>query len=194
MTHAHSVPAEGDEVPEHPVPVAFGLGSNLGERPEYLAAGLAALHATIEVTAVSSIWVSAPVGYLDQPDFLNAVVVGTTRMAPRALLAVAQEAESAAGRQRLIPNGPRTLDIDLLLYGELRTRMPGLILPHPRWRERSFVLAPLNEVAAAWLDPESGASVADITAALARSAGAEWPKKVAGSERLTEPLAERVEG
>lgn len=143
--------------------VALGLGSNLGDRLALLRTGIAALAAGgLSVREVSSVYASAPVGYSDQPEFLNAVVVGRWAGALEDLLALAQRVEAQAGRERGIRDGPRTLDVDLLLVpGEVRDGS-GLSLPHPRWAERSFVLAPLTEAAGGWTDPISGATVQDI--------------------------------
>ncbi len=104
-----------------------------------------------------------------QPPFLNACLAGTTGLAPRALLARLQEAESAAGRVRLDPCcGPRTLDLDILLYGDLVLCEPELTIPHPRMRERAFVLVPLAEIAPEWEVPAAGSGeTVETVAALA---------------------------
>jgi 2-amino-4-hydroxy-6-hydroxymethyldihydropteridine diphosphokinase len=127
----------------------LGLGSNLGDRLAHLQDGLDALGATdrIEVLAVSDVYETAPVGGPDQDDFLNAVVEIETDLAPRALLAVALHVESLEARVRTVRWGPRTLDVDVLLYGDERVDEPDLQVPHPRIAERGFVLAPLHDVA-----------------------------------------------
>ena len=178
-------PDPGDTAPPGPVPVAIALGSNLGDRAAYLAAGVTALSSVIDIAAVSSVYASEPVGYRDQPEFLNAVLVGTSRLAPRALLQAALAAEVAAGRARTRPEGPRTLDVDLIIYGGLIVRAPDLIVPHPRWRERGFVLAPLAEVAAEWVDPETGLTVAVLAAGARARAGHATP--VARPETIANP-------
>jgi 2-amino-4-hydroxy-6-hydroxymethyldihydropteridine diphosphokinase len=127
------------------------LGSNLGDRQAYLEAGLAGL-ATLsrtEITVVSSVYETAPQGYVDQPPFLNAVAALTTDLNPLDLLHALRRLEDRHLRQRTIPWGPRTLDMDLLLHGDRVLDTPELVLPHPRMTERCFVLAPLIEV-----DPE----------------------------------------
>ena len=127
----------------------LGLGSNLGDRLAHLQDALDALEATdrIELRAVSDVYETAPVGGPDQDDFLNAVVAIETDLTPRALLGVALHVESLAARVRTVRWGPRTLDVDVLLYGDERVDEPDLQIPHPRMTERAFVLAPLHDVA-----------------------------------------------
>lgn len=96
---------------------------------------------------VSSFRFTTPVGYTDQPDILNAVVELQTDLSPRELLTATQALESARKRMRLIKNGPRTLDIDILLYGDSQINEPDLVIPHPRMWQREFVLVPLFEIA-----------------------------------------------
>lgn len=138
--------------------VYVALGSNLGDRRAHLESGLAALAAEpgVWVEAVSSAYETAPVGYLDQPFFLNAVTSLQTCLSPEQLLRVLQRIEHAHRRQRLIHWGPRTLDLDLLLYGARVLRTPELELPHPRMDDRCFVLAPLCELAPALCHPCTG--------------------------------------
>ena len=128
-----------------------GLGSNLGDREATLQAAVAALEAApgVEVTAVSSLRETDPVGYLDQPPFLNGVAALETGLRPRELLRLLLAVEARFGRDRdAVPaGGPRTLDLDLLLYGDLRVDEKDLQIPHPRLHERAFVLEPLAEVA-----------------------------------------------
>jgi 2-amino-4-hydroxy-6-hydroxymethyldihydropteridine diphosphokinase len=130
-----------------------GLGSNLGEREVTLRAAVKRLRALpdTEVTGVSSFRDTDPVGYLDQPRFLNGAVELQTGMTARALLGALLELERAFGRDRDSgpPMGPRTLDLDLLLYGDQTIDEPLLTVPHPRLHERRFVLEPLAE-----LDPD----------------------------------------
>jgi 2-amino-4-hydroxy-6-hydroxymethyldihydropteridine diphosphokinase len=126
-----------------------GLGSNLGDREAYLRAALAALAAepAIEVDAVSTVRETEPVGLLDQPRFLNAVARVSTTLGPRALLDRLLAAELSLGRERAGPRfGPRTIDLDLLLYDNETVAEPGLQVPHPRLHERRFVLEPLHEL------------------------------------------------
>jgi 2-amino-4-hydroxy-6-hydroxymethyldihydropteridine diphosphokinase len=132
-----------------------GLGSNLGDRERTLRGAVEALAASpgIEVAAVSSFRETDPVGpVFDQPRFLNGAVALETSLAPRALLERLLTIEAGFGRMRDGPaGGPRTLDLDLLLYGEERIDEPGLQVPHPRLHERDFVLEPLAELG--WRPP-----------------------------------------
>ena len=126
-----------------------GLGANLGDRAETLTRAIALLaeRQEIEVVAVSSFRETDPVGYLDQPRFLNAAVAIETSFAPQALLATLLEVERELGRVRDGPRyGPRTVDLDLLLMDDLVLDEPGLELPHPRLHERVFALEPLAEL------------------------------------------------
>jgi len=134
------------------VPRAYvGLGSNLGDREGTLRAALDTLAAdpAVEVAAVSTLVETDPVGYLDQPRFLNGVAALETELAPRALLDLLLDVERRFGRLRQgVPRGgPRTLDLDLLLYDGAEIDEPGLRIPHPRLQERPFVLGPLAELA-----------------------------------------------
>lgn len=130
-----------------------GLGANLGDREGSLRRALELLGAEpgIEVTAVSAFRETDPVGYLDQPRFLNGACAVETDLPPRALLERLLAVEQALGRARQQEDrwGPRTIDLDLLLYGEVTVDEPGLTVPHPRLTERSFALEPLLE-----LDPD----------------------------------------
>jgi 2-amino-4-hydroxy-6-hydroxymethyldihydropteridine diphosphokinase len=133
------------------VPRAYvGLGSNLGDRESTIRSALAELAAThgVQVVAVSTLVETDPVGYLDQPRFLNGVAALETGRSARALLDLLLAVEARFGRDRAaVPaQGPRTLDLDLLLYGDAELDEPGLRLPHPRLHERAFVLAPLAEL------------------------------------------------
>lgn len=136
------------------------LGANLGDpaaQVERAMAELAQLPET-RLTARSGLYLSKPVGYTDQPDFINAVAEIHTRLAPRALLDALLDLEHRQGRDRGIKNGPRTLDLDLLLYDSLALHEAGLTLPHPRMAERAFVLAPLAEIAPQAVIPGRGAA------------------------------------
>ena len=131
-----------------PVPVVLALGANLGDPLSALAAAVERLAAApgVELGAVSPVVSTRPVGGPDQPAYLNAVVVARTARPPRDVLALAHEVEHAAGRERLVRWGPRTLDVDLIQYGAppdtVRSADPQLRLPHPRAQERAFVLWP----------------------------------------------------
>jgi 2-amino-4-hydroxy-6-hydroxymethyldihydropteridine diphosphokinase len=140
----------------------IGLGANLDDpvtQVEYAFGELAHLPTTT-LAARSSLYVSAPVGYDEQPDFINAVAKLETGLSPRTLLAALLDIEHRHGRERTFRNAPRTLDLDLLLYGEAHFHEPSLELPHPRMHMRAFVLEPLMEIAPALVIPGHG-SIAD---------------------------------
>jgi 2-amino-4-hydroxy-6-hydroxymethyldihydropteridine diphosphokinase len=138
----------------------IALGSNLGDREATIRSALAALEAAdgVEVVAVSSLEETDPVGYLDQPRFVNGAAELRTELAPRALLELLLSVEARFGRDRSAgpPQGPRTLDLDLLLYDSDRLDEPGLELPHPRLHLRLFVLRPLAELDPALEVPGKG--------------------------------------
>ena len=126
-----------------------GLGANLGQPRQQLEEALTAMSGLprTRIAARSSFYRSAPVGYESQPDFVNAVAAVDTGLAPGELLEGLQGIERRHGRERSFPNAPRTLDLDILLYGEERIARPGLTVPHPRMHQRAFVLQPLVEIA-----------------------------------------------
>jgi 2-amino-4-hydroxy-6-hydroxymethyldihydropteridine diphosphokinase len=145
------------------VPVAIALGSNLGDRDTLLDDTEDRLAALLSGAVASARYETDAVGGLpDAPAFLNEVVVGTTQLGPRSLLEALLAIEAAAGRERPFVNAPRTLDLDLILYGDFVIDEPGLQVPHPRFRDRLFVLAPLAEVAGDWVDPVSGLTVEQL--------------------------------
>jgi 2-amino-4-hydroxy-6-hydroxymethyldihydropteridine diphosphokinase len=138
-----------------------GLGSNLAHPRRQLAKALARLDATrgIRVLAASPSYATAPIGGIAQPDYVNAVALVRTTLSPAALLACLLRIERGQKRRRdatTLRNAPRTLDLDLLLYGALRMRSPRLTLPHPRMHERAFVLRPLTDIAPAATIPGRG--------------------------------------
>ena len=126
-----------------------GLGANIGQPRRQLQSALEQLNRLPEtrLTATSAIYRSAPLGHLDQPEFLNAVVELETALSPEALLDHLQEVERAHGRERPFAGAPRTLDLDLLLYGNAVLATPRITVPHPRMHERAFVLRPLAQIA-----------------------------------------------
>jgi 2-amino-4-hydroxy-6-hydroxymethyldihydropteridine diphosphokinase len=145
------------------VPVAIALGSNLGDRDELLHAAVDALREVVDGIRASSWHRTEPVGVPGtQPEFLNGAIAGTTRLSARDLLEFLLATERRFGRERPYPGAARTLDLDLILYGDQVIDEPGLVVPHPRFRERLFVLAPLSEIAAERIDPVTGRSVADL--------------------------------
>ncbi|WP_269811094.1 2-amino-4-hydroxy-6-hydroxymethyldihydropteridine diphosphokinase [Kineosporia rhizophila] len=141
-----------ERAPGQAVPVVLALGTNLGDRLMILREAVKALRATegLEVRAVSPVIQTEPVGGPEQPDYLNAVVLAETTLSAHDVLAAANRIETAQGRERHERWGPRTLDIDVISYAELRSYDEKLTLPHPRAHERAFVLAPWHAV-----DPEA---------------------------------------
>ena len=139
----------------------IALGSNLADPAAQVRAGFATLAALpgTRLIARSSLYHSAPAGYADQPDFINAVAALETALAPRALLDALLEIERSRGRVREFLNAPRTLDLDVLLYGDLQLHEHGLTIPHPRMHERAFVLLPLAEIAPRCVIPGCGAVI-----------------------------------
>jgi len=142
-----------------PAAIAFvGLGSNLADPLVQVRQALMELESIpgTRVTARSSLYRTSPVGYLEQPDFINAVASVQSTLRPHALLSALLVIENRHGRRRAMRNAPRTLDLDLLLYGEEVLEEDGLTLPHPRLHERAFVLAPLAEIAPGAMVPGRG--------------------------------------
>jgi len=141
-----------------PVTAFVALGSNLDGPARRVVEGfreLSSLRETRLATA-SSLYRSSPVGYLDQPDYVNAVARIETALSPRALLDALLAVEVRHGRVRTFPNAPRVLDLDVVLYGEQVVQEPGLTIPHPRMHERAFVVVPLAEIAPDWVVPARG--------------------------------------
>ena len=147
--------------------VVIALGSNLGDRLDYLQSGLDGLFDTPRLVflAVSPVYETTPVGGPEQPDYLNAVAIGETTLPAQAVLERCHSLEDAFGRVRGERWGPRTLDLDLIVYGDEVSDSPGLTLPHPRAHERAFVLAPWHDA-----DPDAElpgqGRVADLLKAL----------------------------
>jgi len=149
-----------------PISVAIALGSNLGDRERYLRAAAAALRAAVSGLTVSSFYDTAPLGVGEQPRFLNAAATGSTTLNARALLDTLLAIESTFGRTRPHPGAARTLDLDLILYGNQIIEERDLIVPHPRFRERRFVLEPLNEIAPDWIDPVTKRTIRELVSGL----------------------------
>jgi 2-amino-4-hydroxy-6-hydroxymethyldihydropteridine diphosphokinase len=142
---------------------AIALGSNLGDRQAHLEYAIGRLAAFLDHLRVSPFHETQPVGVTgDQPLFLNAAATGYTTAAADEVLSTLLAIEQERGRQRPFPNAPRTLDLDLILLGDEIVRSERLVLPHPRFRDRRFVLEPLAEVAPDLRDPITGLSVGDL--------------------------------
>ena len=150
--------------------VAIALGSNLGDRRAALAFAVDRLSSLLTNPLLSDIIETEPVGegLEDQPLYLNAVLVGETALDARALLEALQQIEADYGRTRPFAGAPRTLDLDLILFGDHLVSEPGLDVPHPRFRERFFVLGPLAEIAPDMRDPLTGLKVWELLRALLR--------------------------
>lgn len=134
--------------------IYLGLGSNLGNRENNLCQALEGLKAAhIEITNISSLYETEPVGYSNQGWFYNLVIEAKTNLEPQKLLETILSVEKNLGRERIVRFGPRTIDIDLLFYDNIILNEPGLTLPHPRLTERKFVLEPLVEIAPKLLHP-----------------------------------------
>lgn len=151
------------EMGEAASPAVLGLGSNVGDRRSRLQRAIGDLASSgLEIVQASSLYLTEPVDYPDQPWFLNQALLVRTRLPPYRLLARCLEVEEALGRQRRLPKGPRTLDVDILLYGDRILSDPKLTIPHPRFHLRRFALTPAAEVAAEWIHPRLGLSVAGL--------------------------------
>ncbi len=142
--------------------VYLGLGSNVGNRARNIYSALRRLQHEIHLDQISSLYQTQPVGYSDQPWFLNLVCTAETHLSPEDLLVLAKRIEREMGRKKGIRFGPRIIDIDILFYEDLIMDVPQLEIPHPRLAERGFVLIPLNEVAPGLLHPRLKARVREL--------------------------------
>lgn len=148
--------------------VYLGLGSNLGDRDSHLRQALAALAPDVSVVLLSSVYDTAPVLVTEQPRFHNIVCACETTLAPLALLRYLKRIEARLGRTPGPRYGPRLIDIDILLYGQIVLDTPELTIPHARLAERAFVLIPLAEIAPALRHPALGATIAELAAAVSQ--------------------------
>ena len=164
--------------------IFVGLGANLGDPAHNLRSAVAYLRDVMEVSALSSLYRTEPVGLREQPRFLNAVLGGSTMLTPRELIEAFARIEGALGRVRVTPMGPRTLDLDLLLYGSQVVEEAGVQVPHPRMAARRFVLLPLAEIAPQARHPLLGLTAAEMLARLPEAEAVEkvemeaWPPGV----------------
>jgi len=146
--------------------IYLGLGSNLGDRAANLEQAIAGLAgAGVQTVKRSSLYATEPLGFGPQNWFLNCVVEAVTELLPRQLLRATQRVEREMGRRRVVRNGPRIVDIDILFYGATVVSMPDLEIPHPRIGERRFVLMPLREIAQSLRHPTLRATIAELLAA-----------------------------
>ena len=147
--------------------VAIALGSNVGDRRAHLDFAVSRLRTLLTSLTVSLYYDTVPVGVSGlQAMYLNAAATGETRLSARALLDALLAIEQEGGRERPYANAPRTLDLDLILLGDVVLEEPGLTVPHPRFRERRFVLEPLAAVAPDLRDPVSGKTIAELLTAV----------------------------
>ena len=143
--------------------IAIALGSNLGDRDAHLRSAIQALAPGFSNLRLSSFYETDPVDVPGaQPKFLNAAATGESGLSARAVLDVLLAVEEQFGRQRPYAHAPRTIDLDLILYGDRVIDAPGLTVPHPRFRERRFVLEPLAEIAGNWVDPVTGKTIREL--------------------------------
>lgn len=142
----------------------LGLGSNIGDREKQLQEAIKIIDSIegITVTKISPIYETAPVGYTEQPNFLNLCLEIDTELEPKELLKYCLETEQRLHRVRDIRWGPRTLDVDILLYGDKVIEEDDLEVPHPRMSERAFVLIPLNDIAPTQIEPRSKTRISDL--------------------------------
>jgi 2-amino-4-hydroxy-6-hydroxymethyldihydropteridine diphosphokinase len=148
--------------------VYLALGSNLGDRHKHLADALQYLREALNIERTSSIYETEPVGYVEQPAFFNLVCKGTTNLSPLALLKFVKATEVHLGRQPTFRNGPRIIDIDILLYDDLCIQEEQLTIPHPRMAERAFVLVPLVEIAPYAIEPNKKQTAQALLAAISQ--------------------------
>jgi len=149
-------------LPPGPTAVYLGLGSNLGDRRANLVKALRLLGERLTLERMSSLYETQPIGYEEQPLFLNAVCHVTTQIGPFQLLSIIKGIEVALGRAPSFVDAPRPIDVDILFYGDLIIESPQLVVPHPRLEERAFVLMPLAEIGRHLMHPISGRSMRDL--------------------------------
>ena len=153
--------------------VFLGIGTNLGDRERNLHEALAVLSQKMVILKESSIYQTAPWGYLDQPAFLNQVIEAQTDLSSLNLLGFLKDTEKQLGRQANFRYGPRLIDLDILFYGNRIIQTPRLQVPHPRLTQRAFVLVPLAEIAPEFVHPQNKQTITQLLAALPDLGGVE---------------------
>ena len=150
----------------------LGLGSNLGDREDNMRRAVSLLRQRVSLIALSSVYETEPWEYTSQPTFLNLVCAVETGLSPQELLELAHEVERDLGRVPTFRYGPRSMDVDILLYGDEMIETPDLQIPHPRFSERAFALVPLAEIAPGLVHPALGKSMTELL------------EKVSGKEKV----------
>ncbi len=171
----------------------IGIGSNLGDRLAFCREAVSRLGVipTVRINKVSSLYETEPVDFIEQPCFYNAVIEVETTLSPHRLLLLCQEIERGLGKKIEIPKGPRTIDLDLLLYDRSVVDEPGLILPHPSLPDRPFVLIPLTEIAPDVVHPVLGETAEGLRQRI-KSTSAKAASDPAGVKKIAEPGWERT--
>lgn len=164
------------------VDVYLGLGSNLGDRLRNLNAAIDTLSAHMRILSKSHVYETEPVGFDNQPSFLNMACHATTTLLPVDVLGLTQATETAVGRFTTFQDGPRVIDIDILLYGDTCVRTDTLIIPHPAIAERLFVLVPMAEIAAHVIHPILHKSIREL---LHETSDRHWVQAIQGGEDVS---------
>ncbi|HET7628833.1 MAG TPA: 2-amino-4-hydroxy-6-hydroxymethyldihydropteridine diphosphokinase [Bacillales bacterium] len=164
----------------------IGLGTNIGERDRYLHEAVLRMdgHRRIHVTRLSSIYETEPIGCTDQADFLNMVAEVSTELAPDELLHATASVENQLGRTREVRWGPRTIDLDILLYNQATIETDALTIPHPRMHERAFVLVPLSELNPSFQVPGTNVSLSEYVKQISGKEGVRLWRLNSGEERF----------